>query len=327
MRRLAKYALATLAAIFVFVASINWPDGDLRFGLPGNKTMRGWTIVDSVRIWKPACAGGFVRSGGGATTYTLTGPTTDSINSPATYTVQPVGSLSTPSVVTPADLTHHCSFTPTTVTMSGAGAKTFTCTAFTSGSGSLATTNSTGLTDPSSLSVSIPNLLSSGYPGFTGGSPWVPNDVTLATAGASDPFGGSNTATITEDGAASFHFLQYVSLTLTANQSYTLSVIAKPGTGTRNVQPSICDNTFTSCLQAIFDPAVCSFVADSSAGNAGITSSATRVLSGGWCLVQLSGSIGAFTSAQFAVSLMNGTTGNYTGDGSSSLNIYGAVLE
>src|SRR6185312_9506492 len=154
MKRL-LVSLTVALAVFVGV-SFNWTAGDSRFGV-ANMTVRHWSLVPELIIIKPACAAGFIKSGGGpcggSGTFTLSGPTTLALNVASTFTVQPVRSLSSPVTVTPSDGSHGGIFSPTSVTMSGAGAQTFTYTPLQVTSISISAANGGGLTNPSPIST------------------------------------------------------------------------------------------------------------------------------------------------------------------------------
>lgn len=89
---------------------------------------------------------------GSATTYTLSGPSTCSIGHPsAPFTVTPNGTST--NVITPSDGATGGTFSPTNVTFSGSGSKTFTYTAASSGTHTISTTNNGSLTNPASVSI------------------------------------------------------------------------------------------------------------------------------------------------------------------------------
>src|SRR5690348_6416517 len=104
-----RFLLVLAALLTVAVClSINVEFGDLRYSIAG-KTLRHWSLADTTWVFKPACAAGFIRSsggpcggGGGATAYTLTGPTTGTFGvATSNYTVQANGTTGV--TITPAD--------------------------------------------------------------------------------------------------------------------------------------------------------------------------------------------------------------------------------
>ncbi len=91
-----------------------------------------------------------------STTYTLTGPTSLTTGSAATYTLVPDGSGPASAVtITPVSSLSGV-FSPESVTLqaSSTASATFTFTASTTGTGTLSTTNNGSLTDPATLSIS-----------------------------------------------------------------------------------------------------------------------------------------------------------------------------
>jgi hypothetical protein len=325
---------ATLALAVFIGLSFNWTAGDSHFGV-ANRMIRHWSLVPELVIIKPACAAGFNKSsggpcgggGGGAGTYTLAGPSTLMLNvTTANYTVQPVGSLGSPVTVTPTDGGHGGIFSPTSITMSGAGAQTFTYTPLQTGSYTIATTNGGGLTNPSAISVSSPNA-APGYPAMAGGTWGNNNDSTFTTGAAGDPFGGSNTASIQEGSATNFHSaITQATFAVTSGQQYTVSFFIKNSSGSRKLDYWLMSADFSTALGGSFDPAACSFLGDQSFGGPTIASTATRVV-GSWCLVQYTGTLGAFTAADIQIFLDTGAALNYAGDGTSKILLYGPVVQ
>jgi hypothetical protein len=325
-----------LGFVALALALFNPLYGDLRFSA-GNWTVRHWSLVPAV---ERACAGealAFPLVTGGAypcaaamaTTYTLTGPSSGKVGiASSNYTVTPTGGTAT-AVVTPADTTNECIFSPTTVTFAGTGALTFTCVPLVAASGTVATTNNGGLTDPSGLALAVPNLATTwGYPGFT--STLSTNGATLVTSVSGDPFSGTNAATLTEDTSTGVHFIDNSPApdTQTANTSYTYSTMVKQGSGTRNASVGVCDSTFAACLVGIFNPSTCAFVSDGSTGGDALTSHLSISLSNGWCLIEVVGTLGNFTSVFENTIMYSGTTESYTGNGTSFILMsYGIVRE
>lgn len=328
-----KAILGLLLAAVAFFGSIDPQYGDSRFPLAG-ESLRGWKLVPNVVLIKSACAGGLVlRTGGGpcgsapATTYTLTGPSSFTLNQSTTnFTVQPVGTLSSPVTITPSDGGHGGSFSPASVTMSGAGAQTFTYKALQVGTFTISTTNGGSLTNPSGISVTSPNA-APGYPAMTGGTWAINNDSTFLNAVAGDPFGGANASSLTEGSATNYHSaINQAAFTLNANQQYTISFFVKQGTGTRNIDIWLMNGPFSEALAASFNPSACAFVTDQSFGGPTIVSHSTTVI-GSWCLAQFSGTLGNFTTAFIQLILDTGTAINYTGDGVSTVDVYGPVVQ
>ncbi|MCH4091724.1 SGNH/GDSL hydrolase family protein [Acetobacter sp.] len=91
-----------------------------------------------------------------ATAYTLSGSSSLTVNTAATYTVTPNGAPAAAVTIMPVS-TLAGTFSPTTVTLPAAstGGVPFTFTPSVSGSGSLSTTNSGSLTNPAALSLTV----------------------------------------------------------------------------------------------------------------------------------------------------------------------------
>lgn len=333
-----RFSLA-LGALLTFALglSLDVRFGDLRYAL-GGKTLRHWTIVDAVRV---ACAdfgdtggsscSGFVSGGGGAaTSYTLSGPTSGTIGvTTGNYTVQANGTTGV--TVTPSDTSHGGIFNPTSMVLSNTTASTFTYVPLQIGTYNISTTNSGSLTNPSAISFSTVANLVSGYPDMTNSS-WQCSACASFVNGLSpDPFGGAVASKTTEDTTTNFH-ITFVTLTfsLVPTQNYTAAVFVKPGTGTRNVALSMIEtDAFANQVTAIFNPSTCAFVSNISAGTGTLASTSTLALSNGWCLIEEVGAVGTSSVSGYKVQIssVNGTTINYTGDGTSSLLYYGPSVE
>lgn len=267
----------------------------------------------------------------GATSYTLAGPTAGKIAQATTnFTAQPVGSVSPSVVVTPNDATHHGVFNPATITLAGSGAQTFTYQAFLSGTYNLSATNAGGLTDPAAISFAIANLYQAvGYPGFTSG--WFANAGTLATGISGDPWGGANAARFTENTANSAHALgPTTAVTISPNTNYTAWALVKRGTGSRNAALKFVDDSFAQQRSGVFDLGTCAFLADDSSGGGTLTdhvSFSGAPMGANWCFLIIRANVGNFTLGDVLIYEYSGTSQNYTGDGSSSLIVYGLGLQ
>lgn len=324
MRRLLK-SLGFLTTVCLFgLLSFN-PSGDLRYNVDG-WTIRHWVLAPSV---KPACAlprsGGYpCGSSGAATSYTLSGPTTGSLGqATSNYTVQANGTAA--QTITPNDTSSCGFFTPTTVNLANTNEIFFTYTPIKTGSYNIATTNSGTLTNPAAIGFSISNLLP-GYPGFTAG--WTGSSLTLTT-GVADPCGGSAAASILENTTNDYHQVLSSSVTLTANQTYTISMIVKQSVGSDDILIGLSDPTAAAEFYGIFNPSNGQLSTSSSWG--GATVSSTRSIAvGSWWLVQVVGTLGNFTSGVFSIDMLLSTDiapSPHLGDGTSKILIYGAALQ
>lgn len=322
-----KKLLVFLFAAFIGL-SLDVRVGDLRYSVDGY-TVRHWEVVPQATFFKPACAlvksGGYPCPGsGGATSYTLTGPATGTIGIVSSnYTV--TGNGTTNAVVTPADASHGGVFNPTTVTLNNNAPVTFTYDPLQVGTYNISTTNGGGLSNPAAISFSVSNALS-GYPSFVQPSPFQLNDTTVTNGVAGDPFGGSNASNLVEDNVATYHYI-FQNYTDTSGITRSVSAFVKNNSGTRNAIISLCDTGFSACFQGTWTPSTCTLVQTGVQGTGIINSTTEKAISNGWCLVSITGTLGAFTSVEFGLSLANGTTQNYQGDGTSSLLIYGASIQ
>jgi hypothetical protein len=339
MRRFLKFAAAVVVGLAIFAgASVDF-HGDSRYAV-AEKKLWAWRIIPEFQLWKPNCAAGLVRSGGwpcgggaggAATSYTMSGPGSGNIDqATSNYTVQQNGTGTT--IVTPADASHGGIFSPSSVTLNDQTPATFTYTPLQSASNPGATfnisaTNNQSLSNPSPIPFTVANILN-GYPSFSGGggSGWQDSDTTHVVSGTTDPFGGSTASTVTEDTASSLHYI-YQLIATTSGQTYRYSVWFKQGTGTRNAVVWFTESTYANYLYVIFNPSTCALVTSVTVGTAAIAATATYPGSGGWCLAQVRGSVGAFTSVLPFVAMASGTNVSYTGDGSSTLDIYGPVFQ
>lgn len=322
-----KKQLLALAAAAVLAA--------LPYGLKlDNLTVRNWQLVPAAKY---ACAfpifsggypcGAVTTGGGGGTSYTLSGPASGAFFTASTnFTVS--GNPSSSTTITPNDSSSHGVFNPTTDTLSSTQTSaTFTYTPITTGSRNIATTNSSTLTNPAAIAYSVANA-DPGYPGLTAG--WAGNNglASFTTGVAGDPFGGSVAAKQTESTSTGLHSAVSPSLTVVANQQYRIAIMAARSSGTRNVQFEFDANTFTAGAGFTLNLGTCTATAYQWGGatDNGLATSTTN-LAAGWCLAVMNVTLGNFTTAVQEIFLNNGTTNNYTGDGTSSVLLYGPVLE
>lgn len=120
---------------------------------------------------KPHLSRRAVSVPGGATLYTLGGPSGGLVGSASTnFTVAAVGTLAAPVVVTPSDGGKLGSFSPTTVTLAAGTntSATFTYTPLYYGAITISTTDDGGLADPSALTytTTLPAAGGGGSPIF-----------------------------------------------------------------------------------------------------------------------------------------------------------------
>lgn len=315
MCRLLK-SLGFLATVCLFgLLSFN-PSGDLRYSVDG-WTLRHWDIVPSV---KPACA--LPRSGGypcgsSAGSYTLSGPSTGNIDVAGQFTLR--GNGPTTVLITPSDASNHGIFSPTTINLSGVNPVTFNYSPLQAGTYNISTANGGALTNPTPISFTVSNLASSGYPGLT--ATWGVQNASTITTGQTGPFGGTDAAKITEDSSLNYHNIAYAGISVNTGQTYTLSVMVKEGTGSRNIDVSFVAPDSSQALAAAFNASTGAFLNDTSWGGIVVSSTNTLSLGSGWFLVQVSGTLGTMTSGNFVLWMDGGsnTVGTYQGDGASNI--------
>lgn len=337
MRNLRGFILSLLAAVGVFFLTVDVRYGDLRpWGGErphiANLTIRNWQFDVYAR---PACGAGFVLGGGwpcsGAGTYTLSGPSSGGYDvASSNFSVQAVGSFSSSTTITPHDGGNGGIFAPTSLTLTGSNVGTFTYTPLKFGSFSITTTNNRSLTDPSGITYGTGSNVVPGYPGYT--SSQGTTDLTLATGLSGDPFGASQAASVTEDTAPTARHVEYTTpcSTDTANTARTIYTMIKPGTGTRNIDLAVYSCDSSAGFGAAFNPPTGVYLSNFSYGGATVSagSCSNTGLASGWWLCQINGTLGNFTSVFYSLIMDQGTFINdYTGDGSSSVLVYGPVVQ
>lgn len=147
---------------------------------------------------------------------------------------------------------------------------------------------------------------------------WMPTAVSVSANAAIAPNGVNNATRITENAANGAHVIANTSATQVAGTSYTFSVYAKRAVGTRNI--AIDQYTGTVDIKTVFD--LGSGVVLS--GNGTIVA-----MGNGWfrCSQTVTAATtgGNIYAAQVFVAAGSGTS--YTGDGTSSVYLWGAQLE
>jgi hypothetical protein len=325
--RLFKPLVACLGIVLGLSAAVDWRVGDARFAL-GNWTVRHWDFVPAVTR---ACAfpelsgGSYPCVSPGATTYTLSGPSSLVFAATSSaFTETPVGSVTTSTTVTPSDSSNNGIFSPTTDTLLGTAAATFTYTPLRSGSFTISTSNNGGLTDPAGVGVAISNS-EPGYPSFASG--WGSADAAVGSS-ISDPFGGSAAISLTEDTSNTSHEIEESAFTDIANTQRTISVMIKNGAGTRNINLALRANGGGSGFGCVFSTAGAVVLSYSFGGSTfASTNSSSSGLASGWTLVQVTGTVGTATSVFTTINIDSGTSDSYTGDGVSNVLLYGAVRQ
>lgn len=149
---------------------------------------------------------------------------------------------------------------------------------------------------------------------------WIKSEVTATANSAIAPDGTLTADTMVESTATSVRNFRNNLTPITSGASYSFSVYAKRAAGTRNI--FVRHHATPANFQgAIFDLAT---GAISNIGT-GITANATNV-GNGWYRCSIS-FVANGTGQNAYVDLLDGTTSNYTGDGTSGIFLWGAQLE
>jgi hypothetical protein len=149
---------------------------------------------------------------------------------------------------------------------------------------------------------------------------------TLTTDQAVSPDGTENAAEITETTDTGTHYISTGSLIVTASTSHTLSVFVKQGSGTRSA--ILRTNNEGADDYVVFDFATESIT---ETGN-GASNATSQSIGNDWYRISFTYTQSADTSSGMIVGLSNSTTPSddlpsYTGDGSSSIFVYGLQFE
>ena len=158
---------------------------------------------------------------------------------------------------------------------------------------------------------------------------WTKASVTATANTTVSPDGTANAETLTENTTGGEHVaFQQVSKAATAI-TYTHSIYYKAGSGSRNIGVAITDGTLGG-LTAIFSTSGSVVLASQVVGTAtGWTAvgAAVTAVGNGWFRASFTATTNTATRVDGVVYLVDGTTRSYTGNGTSSLLIYGAQLE
>ena len=156
-------------------------------------------------------------------------------------------------------------------------------------------------------------------------SNWTDARVTISTNQATSPDGIGNATELVETTDAGTHYAG-VALTVTASVDQALSAYVKQGTGSRSA--ILRTNNEGTDTYVIFD-----FTSESiTETGVSVNSSSVTPVGNGWYRISFSYTQSADTGSGLIVGLSNSTTPSaslpsYTGDGSSSIYVYGAQFE
>jgi hypothetical protein len=161
------------------------------------------------------------------------------------------------------------------------------------------------------------------YSDFSGA--YTETRTTLTANQAVSPDGTENASEITENTATGSHYIVR-NMTITASLDYTISVYVKQGSGSRSA--ILRTNNEGADDYVVFDFATESIT---ETGN-GVSNETSQDVGNGWYRIAFTYTQSADTSSGVIIALSNSATPSthlpsYTGDGTSSLFVYGAQLE
>jgi hypothetical protein len=140
----------------------------------------------------------------------------------------------------------------------------------------------------------------------------------INTTDTTDPLGGNTAEEITENTSTELHRMRQN--VASVNGDLTFSCYVKSGAGTRNIQLQMFNSTDSTFGRIIIEPDG-TIITDQSIG----TVSATDAEDGWWRL-RVSATSSSGVTNQYFVGLIDGTTGSYAGDGTSSIYVWGAQV-
>jgi hypothetical protein len=151
---------------------------------------------------------------------------------------------------------------------------------------------------------------------------WTKTGTTVAVNTATAPDGTTSMDRLVEDSSTGAHTLTSAGRSVTAGQAYTFSVFVKADSGSRRIglSPGYSPH-FASTDFAIFDLATGAFT------STGTLTCAVTAFDGG--IYRIAGKATALStgSATSRIELVSGATSTYTGDGTSSVFLWGAQYE
>lgn len=171
-----------------------------------------------------------------------------------------------------------------------------------------------------------PNVLTGGASMTSG---WTATDATLQTNAATDPTGATGAAILKEgtDSVAANHYVQQT-FTAPGGQLRTASIYIHQGSVTnRGVGINISNSGGTNQVQhSVTSSCATTTAGNYQTGNGSVVSSGSQTLGNGWCRMWFVYSFPA-SPTQFQVLIRDATndTGNYIGNGTGNIQIYGPV--
>lgn len=147
---------------------------------------------------------------------------------------------------------------------------------------------------------------------------WTKSGATISADATTAPYGNTTADLLTEDTSTGNHCV-IQAVTVVNGSTYTFSVFVKPASGTRRIQLFGESGIFN--FTATFD------LVAKTANNGGWTSADIVRYPNGWLRCWCSGAAIASASGNMFIFLDNGSTNNYSGDGTSGVYLWGAQLE
>ena len=152
---------------------------------------------------------------------------------------------------------------------------------------------------------------------------WQTTNSSVTANSTTSPDGTSTADSVTENTATGEHRVLRSSLAVANATTYVFSVFAKQNSGTRNI--AVYQLTSSNGWVAYVDLSTGSLVSSVAIGS-GVGSASVSSVGNGWYRVSVVFTT-TTTSLTVSAGLSNGTTGSYTGDGTSSIFVWGAQLE
>lgn len=170
--------------------------------------------------------------------------------------------------------------------------------------------------------IALPSGNKVAQPYFASG--WTPTG--LASQPLSTGLGCAyNAMSFVEDTSTGSHGVDAEQVFTVSAVQYTNSLYARSTSG-RNVNLAVFDPSFGSNALGYFNPTSCTVAG--TAGSFGSISAAAQAIRGGWCKLSLSFTAISTTGLYTYVSASTGgTTTSYTGDGASSITVWGECLQ
>jgi hypothetical protein len=162
---------------------------------------------------------------------------------------------------------------------------------------------------------------------FAGDWPATATRATLTTNILLSPGCVNNGATLTEDTSSSAsHFTQKNFVATITAAKHTSTVAVRRVVGERYIFLRVCGSLPSGCANSVFatiDPGACTFQKEPDVAGTYSTPSGWISRANQWCLVQLSAIYAADTEINFQIELSTNSTFIYTGDGVSSIAMWG----